>query len=55
MMNTLAVRAPQCVDTLLPVVAVTAVVGELPLLLWLLIKGVNVERWHRRALETGSP
>ena len=25
--------------------------GELLLLLWLLIKGVNVEQWHKRALE----
>lgn len=29
-------------------------VGELLLLLWLLIKGVNVERWNERALETES-
>ena len=27
-------------------------VGELVLLLWLLIKGVNVEQWERRALES---
>jgi hypothetical protein len=26
-------------------------VGELLLPLWLLIKGVNVERWQKRALE----
>ena len=26
--------------------------GELTLLLWLLIKGVNVEQWHQRALES---
>ena len=26
--------------------------GELLLLLWLLIKGVNVEQWEKRALES---
>ena len=31
------------------VVAVTAVIGELPFFLWLLIKGVNVQQWHNRA------
>jgi hypothetical protein len=29
-------------------------VGELVLLLWLLIKGVNVEQWERRALESAA-
>jgi hypothetical protein len=28
---------------------VTAVIGELPFFLWLLIKGVNVERYNARA------
>ena len=27
-------------------------IGELLLLLWLLIKGVNVEQWKKRALES---
>jgi hypothetical protein len=40
---------PQYADTLGVVVVVTALIGELPLTLWLLIKGVNVERWHQRA------
>jgi hypothetical protein len=31
------------------VVAVTAVFGELPFFLWLLIKGVNVQRYNERA------
>ena len=31
------------------VVAVTAIIGELPFFLWLLIKGVNVQKWHERA------
>jgi hypothetical protein len=29
-------------------------VGEVLLLLWLLVKGVNVEQWNRRALEAAS-
>ncbi len=31
------------------VVGVTAIIGELPFFLWLLIKGVNVQKWHDRA------
>jgi hypothetical protein len=31
------------------IVGVTAVIGELPFFLWLLIKGVNVQEWHNRA------
>jgi hypothetical protein len=31
------------------VVAVGAIIGELPFLFWLLIKGVNVQEWHKRA------
>jgi hypothetical protein len=27
-------------------------IGELALALWLLIKGVNVEQWEKRALES---
>jgi hypothetical protein len=41
---------PQSAETLAVLVVVTALIGELPLTLWLLIRGVNVERWHRRAL-----
>ncbi len=31
------------------VVVVTSIIGELPFFLWLLIKGVNVQKWHERA------
>jgi hypothetical protein len=31
------------------VVAVTAIIGELPFFVWLLVKGVNVQKWHERA------
>jgi len=41
---------PQSADTLAVVVVVTALIGELPLTLWLLVKGVDVERWRQRAL-----
>lgn len=33
-------------------IAVPAVISELSLTLWLLFKGVNVERWRERALES---
>ena len=29
-------------------------IGEVLLILWLLIKGVNVEQWKKRALESAS-
>jgi hypothetical protein len=41
---------PESAGTLAMVVVVTALIGELPLTLWLLVKGVNVERWRERAL-----
>jgi hypothetical protein len=34
------------------VVTVTGFVGELPFFLWLLIKGVNVQKWNSRVLES---
>ena len=34
------------------VVVLTAIMGELPLTFWLLIKGVDVEQWNKRALES---
>ena len=49
-----AFLVPQYAGTLATVVVVTALIGELPLALWLLVKGVNVERWHQRALEARS-
>jgi hypothetical protein len=29
-------------------------IGELLLLLWLLVKGVNVEQWKKRAFDSAS-
>lgn len=34
------------------IVALPAIISELSITLWLLIKGVNVERWKKRALES---
>jgi hypothetical protein len=41
---------PSLMDVMGVVVVVTALIGELPLTLWLLIKGVDAERWHERDL-----
>jgi hypothetical protein len=46
---------PQHSDALAMVVVVTALIGELPLTLWLLIKGVNVARWRERVLASPTP
>jgi hypothetical protein len=43
---------PESAATLATVVVVTAIIGELPLTLWLLVKGVNVERWRQSALSS---
>ncbi len=40
--------APGLADVMAVAVIVAAVIGELPLTLWLLIKGVNVGRWRDR-------
>ena len=49
-----AFLAPQYSGTLAVVVVVAALIGELPLLVWLLLKGVHVQRWHQRARGAGS-
>ena len=43
---------PQYDDILATVVLVLTIPGELAFMLWLLIKGVNVERWEERARES---
>jgi hypothetical protein len=40
---------PDLADVTATAVIVAALIGELPLTLWLLIKGVNVERWQERS------
>jgi hypothetical protein len=46
------VLLPQYEELYASVVVLTAIVGELPLTFWLLIKGINVEQWKKRALES---
>jgi len=41
---------PDLADVMATVVIVAALIGELPLTLWLLIKGINADRWHERAV-----
>jgi hypothetical protein len=43
---------PNYAEIFVWVVAVPAVIGELSLTFWLLIKGVNIEQWEKRALES---
>jgi hypothetical protein len=43
---------PQYDELYASVVVLLAIVGELPLTFWLLIKGVNLEQWKKRALES---
>jgi hypothetical protein len=33
----------------IPYIASTAALGEIPLELWLIVKGVNVQRWKEQA------
>jgi hypothetical protein len=46
--------APGAAGLLSTVVLVLAVPGELVFALWLLIKGVNLDAWHQRALEANG-
>jgi hypothetical protein len=46
------ILAPQYDDLLSTIVIVVTIPGELAFTLWLLIKGINVERWKERALES---
>jgi len=39
-------------DIFMLVVAIPGIIGELSLTFWLLIKGVNVEHWEKRVLES---
>ena len=40
---------PNYAETFGLIAGVGALIGELPFFLWLAIKGVNVQRWHKRA------
>lgn len=43
------VLAPAFADRIFPILAVPIFIGEVSLCLWLLLKGVNVEKWKRQA------
>jgi hypothetical protein len=45
---------PPLASTLYPVIAVVAAFGELPLLVWLLVVGVNERRWKEQASAAGA-
>jgi hypothetical protein len=45
------ILAPVYAGTIFPVL-VLALIGELSLSLWLIVKGVNVAKWEERALES---
>lgn len=47
--------APGLADVMAVVVIVAALIGELPLTLWLLVKGVQETRWRERAAEAPAP
>ncbi len=46
---------PDHKQMLASVVALTSIVGEVPFFLWLLFKGVNVQKWHDRVSAVRSP
>ena len=45
----LLLLAPSLASAIFPGVLLPALLGELSVCLWLLVKGVNVERWNQRA------
>src|SRR6202022_224200 len=44
--------APNFANRIFPAILVPAFIGEASLCLWLLVKGVNVEKWRRSAAAT---
>jgi hypothetical protein len=43
--------APTFADRIFPAIFAPAFVGETSMCLWLLLKGVNVEKWNRRVAQ----
>ena len=41
--------SPRLATHLFPYIAAASALGEIPLELWLLVKGVNVQRWKEQA------
>jgi hypothetical protein len=55
LVNSFAViLSPPLAHALFPAILLPALVGELSLCLWLLLKGVNVTRWNERLARTGA-
>ena len=46
--------SPPLANRLFPFIAVAAGVAEIPLQLWLIVKGVNVQRWKEQAAAAGQ-
>lgn len=46
---------PGLTDLMATVVVVAALIGELPLALWLLVKGVDSDRWRERSAQALAP
>jgi len=44
--------APNFANRIFPAILVPAFVGEASLCLWLIVKGVNVEKWNRRQVQS---
>ena len=47
------VLSPAIANQLFPAILVPAFIGEASLCLWLLVKGVNVQRWKEQASAAG--
>src|SRR5262249_17059972 len=41
--------APPFANSIYPIIAIVPALGELPLILWLLVAGVNEQRWKEQA------
>jgi hypothetical protein len=48
------ILSPAVANRLFPAILVPAFIGEASLCLWLLVKGVNVEKWEERAMISAS-
>ncbi len=49
------ILSPTLANRLFPAILLPAFVGEASLCLWLLLKGVNVQKWKERADASGTP
>jgi len=49
------ILVPALASRMFPAILLPALVGEMSLCLWLLVKGVNIERWKAQAAEAEDP